>query len=1021
MVQAAGQPFAQQFVYAGGQWKRPEEALREAPEAGTLLDVTPDVPSQLRYASDAPQLGHSVTVEAAPPQVGGRVLHARLDQVRSWANWAASVPENVMPENAAITFWARGGDNTSHLVVELSESDQSRWLTAVELATQWRKYVLTPHDFQFWHDCPARGKRGYSGDALRPQCVTGLAFGLAKSHAPVTPGPKEFWLSSLRFSVIPPDAMPARQYIPELDAIAPWYKTFDHPNVRQLRTAPGTVWSDARLQHSGKVRSAYPRPWGRVMTGIRTHRWVPILEAVDLSGRHSYPAALVVPARGRFAGGSWSFWGLPVSVLKSGGSRLQKLFGEVAAAQARGVWLVEAGPDQVAYMPKQAPRWGAVVVNSSAKAAPVEIVLRARRDGRPAGTLEKQLSAAPAQLSRFLEAWKAEGPGVYEVTAELRQDGRVIDRISMPVRVLSGQPDPQDQYVRVEGGRFWVGNKTWFPHGVNFWPRYVSGLSPHDYGLGWLHRAHYDPLLVEEDLSIAEGLGITAVSIQSPRSPDDLPCLWDFLARCRAHDIRVNLFVHADPRGFDRDDVRNIIAGGELWKFSSIYAYDITWEPRWGDYQERCRFDEFWRRWIIDQYGSVEAAEEVWGFKAPRGEDGRVTGPTDDQLDTDGPWKVFVAAYRRFVDDFLSAGYGRSCRFIRSIDNRHLISNRAGWGGTGNPHTVRIYQFDPLSGAAHLDFISPEAYGMRPDEGDYKRWGFIDAYCRRAGNGKPVFWSEFGSSIYPGYTREDYERQRRIWANTLELVMFAGADGDAGWWWPGGYRVNERSDYGCVEPRGEPRPSALELKKYSARICQRGVEVRPERTLIIDRDQDVRGLAGLWQRHLEDYIHLADGKHVVRLRTAGDGIRTTDLEPVGVGNVSYRGIGPVKFLRSEFTDVVAIVRGREYRPEQDLLWREIELRVPAGEGALRVTVLNTGEATWVAPADREHPERGSVHLVDCSNGRRLAAIPHDVPRYASATVELPLPTSRAAELVLQLEAAQRCRFGQKLTVRIWPR
>ncbi len=1018
MVQAAGQPFKRQLVFVGGKWVAPDEAQAQAQPVGTLLEVNAQTPQRLQYSTDEPKFSHSLTVEAAPDKIGGQVLHARIEQVRSWANWRGEVTGKMTHQNGAISFWAKGSPNTHHLVIELVEDDASRWMAVVDLTPQWKRYVLAPHRFKFWRDCPARGKRGFATDMLRPEHVVAIAIGLARSHAPISSGAKEFWISAVRFCPILTAATPAEQYVPEIDAVAPWYKTFDHPGVRQLRTAPGTPWPEVRIRYNGTLRSAYARPWGRVMTGARSRRWIPIIEARDSDGFRSYPAALMVRAAGRFAGASWSYWGLPARVLRAGGQPLRQLFIQVARAQVRGVWMVEAGPDQVAYMHSQPRKWGAAIVNASGQPRRLELVLRARREGRPAGHTRLTIDAPADQLAQALQPWNATEPGIYEVTAELRENGKVIDRITTPVRILSGQADPEDQYVRVERGRFWVGGRTWFPHGVNFWPRYVCGLSARDYGLAWQLRQHYDPVLVEEDLAIAESVGITAVSIQAPRTPEDLPCLWDFLERCRAHNIRVNLFVHVDPRGFDPDYVRSIINGGQLWKFSTIYAYDITWEPRWGNYPQRRRFDEFWRRWIADQYGAIEAAEKVWGFKAPRDQDGKVTGPSDDQLANDGPWRVFVAAYRRFVDDFLSAGYGRSCRFIRSMDGRHLISNRAGWGGTGNPHTVRNYQFDPLSGGAHLDFISPEGYGMRPDEGDYKRWGFIDAYCRWAGGGRPVFWSEFGNSIYPGYAPSDYERQRRIWANCLELVLFAGADGDAGWWWPGGYRVNERSDFGCTEPWGKPRPSGLELKRYAPRICRRGVENRPERFIIIDRDSQVSGLAGLWQQHLAEYLRLADGKHVVRVRTAGDGVKSTELKLVGVGNVPYRGVGPVKFLRAEFTAVAAAVGEKEYRPDDDFIWGDVRLRVPARRGTLRLTLLNIGEATWVAPGDPARPQRGAVRLIDCSTGRPLAAIPHDVARYQSVAVEVPLSAQRPQTLALQLEAAGRCRFGQKLTVRI---
>ncbi|MCX7600195.1 MAG: beta-galactosidase, partial [Armatimonadetes bacterium] len=907
---------------------------------------------------------------------------------------------------------------TTHLTIELRERDGSRWIGSVPISTEWQRYGLPAHSLPFWPDCPTAGKRGGPQDRVRLDEVVEVRVGLAKTHGPLADGPKQFWLSSIEVGPVLREATPEALSVPELDAVTPFYKTFTYPKVVQIATPGDTIFGETRFAHKAALRATYPRPWGRVVTGRREKRWVPILEARDDEGGHMYAAALVVQAGGRFAGATWSYWAFSKSGFEAGGEALRRLFGKVVRAQARRLWMVEAGPDQVAYMPDQEPKAGARVINLGAENAHLEVAVRVTRDGAPVAAFRRTVTVEALSEKTVLEPWRSRGPGVYEVLVELRQAGMVIDCLTCPARILADEQHSTGNYVRVENGRFRLGGEFWFPHGTNFWPRYVSGMSTTDYWLHWQNAVHYDPVLVEEDLSIAQRLGITALSIQPPWNERDVPCLWDFLERCRAHGMRVNLFLPIDPRGFDTKYIAAMLEDGRLSRFPSLYAYDITWEPRWGGYAERCRYDAQWREWLNDQYGSLDAAEEIWGFTAPRNEQGEATGPTDDQLRNDGPWRVMVAAYRRFVDDFLSAGYGRSCRFIRARDPYHLISNRAGYGGTGNEWVVGVYQFDPLSGAAHLDFISPEAYGMTPAEGDYRRWGFVDAYCRWAGNGKPVFWSEYGSSIWPGYRPEDYEAQRRIWENVQRLLLFAGADGDAGWWFPGGYRVDERSDYGCIEPWGEPRPSALELRKWASAICNRGDDTRPVCWLEIDRDYCVQGLYGLWVRHLDDYLAAADGEHAVRLRTAADGKTTIDLEIVGVGNVPCRGVGPVKGLNAEVEAVAVEVDGKNYRPATDFLFGEIPVAVPAGRPAtVRLIVLNTGEATWACEQSAAG-RPGAVRLVDSRTGQVVASIPNDVPRYGRCAIAFGVDQTPAVgqteRLVLRLEAAERCRFGQAI-------
>ena len=68
------------------------------------------------------------------------------------------------------------------------------------------------------------------------------------------------------------------------------------------------------------------------------------------------------------------------------------------------------------------------------------------------------------------------------------------------------------------------------------------------------------------------------------------------------------------------------------------------------------------------------------------------------------------------------------------------------------------------------------------------------------------------------------------------MVLEAGADGIIPWWWPGGYRVDERSDFGIINPNGTPRPAAKLIKKYSPLIQSPRSYPEPNYWLIVDRD-----------------------------------------------------------------------------------------------------------------------------------------------------------------------------------------
>jgi hypothetical protein len=194
----------------------------------------------------------------------------------------------------------------------------------------------------------------------------------------------------------------------------------------------------------------------------------------------------------------------------------------------------------------------------------------------------------------------------------------------------------------------------------------------------------------------------------------------------------------------------------------------------------------------------------------------------------DGEWRVMAAAYRRFLDDFISRKYREVCRLIRQLDPHHLIGARTGYGG-GPFGAEGAFPFDHTAGAKHLDFVSPEGWNLgwlgQADATQFARATFITAYARWAGKGKPVFWAEFGLTLRHGafsldwYSDEErLKAQAQLYDAMYRLIEISDADGAMGWWFPGGYRVDERSDFGIVNPDGTLRPAAEVAKRWSATL-----------------------------------------------------------------------------------------------------------------------------------------------------------------------------------------------------------
>ncbi len=70
---------------------------------------------------------------------------------------------------------------------------------------------------------------------------------------------------------------------------------------------------------------------------------------------------------------------------------------------------------------------------------------------------------------------------------------------------------------------------------------------------------------------------------------------------------------------------------------------------------------------IDDRYGSLAEAEADWGMAARR-LDGQVTSPASAQFREDGPWRVMMAAYRRFMDNLMSRKWNDATRALRRMD-----------------------------------------------------------------------------------------------------------------------------------------------------------------------------------------------------------------------------------------------------------------------------------------------------------------------------------------------------------------
>lgn len=709
---------------------------------------------------------------------------------------------------------------------------------------------------------------------------------------------------------------------------------------------------------------------------------VPIARGRGLSatpnpeGRYRVIGDLLAPAATLYFGGSSSF-GIRVGALivwlpwpqLSDPFRAQL----VAALQAapNRLNLLNAGSEQVVWLPGEDVIGSANIINAAD--SPVQAVLQWSITG-PSGTVPQaaipvslgvnELGSVPLEFGRL-------PIGDYSATFRLMIGDREVDRIDSAIRVLdptlTRQPNSK---IRVVDGAFSSGGSHVFLNGVNYWPRYIAGIEQVDFnGRSWLAPEQYDPALVEADLSEIAALHFNLVNIQYGDLQNDWihqgRSLMDFLERCRRYGIWVRIALRATILNEALPGTLNPALGSYLTAAylpgnDRVFAYELLWEPFLGSHEKggqggfvnglityntgRLLLDPDWRTWVNEQYGSLAKAEEIWGFTAPRDDKGQLTNPLDEQITADGPWRVMVAAYRRFTDDLLGRNIGLIAREIRRTDPETPLTYR-NWVTMTSEHNFNT-GYDIGTGAAHLDFFSPERYGMQLPWPQERNLGLIVAYSRYRTGNKPVQWTEFGSDIGPnGGSPVSRAAQATICDTMMRQVSDDGSNAASVWWWPGGSHPVEGTDFGIIDPDGTPRDCALTLAQWSATFASSPPDLNPDprTTLNVDRDADARGSYGVFLKLQDSYVQARQMGKSVALVDEGTGTDTANMPLVQAGNVPYSGVGPLKFANAEFGGFHLVC------PTLDVMLENgSQVKIPAGASCqISPTLVNTGTAQWL--------------------------------------------------------------------------
>ncbi|MFB3785304.1 MAG: beta-galactosidase [bacterium] len=866
--------FTEPLWKSGADWLTVSEwrgRLNQVPATHVLFDFENEKLERWTRNSNTPNSPASWELKAG---YEGKALHVSIENMAGWDTMASPVLDTPFPDGHTLTcLYAKGVGKTNALSLEWLEKDGSRWIAVFPVTNEWQRIVLTPRDFKYWKSVPERGR---AGDGFNPQNAVRLNVGVAWTHTGPRGGEYEYFVDQIGTAPNPfGDHLSEIQEPPRIEGFSPSYKFYPLTDVAKLQ--PRWIPFEGKsvpVPSLETMQAHHPRPTGKGFGKRRDWRWIPLIEALGPHGEWRGALAGLFVDNALHPGSLRAWFGIqdPAWYRRP---EVQKFIVQLTNRMAEGLLLMEGGTEYFTYREGQPVIVGTQIANllrDATQEFTVSYEISAKNHPElPLVKRDTIASAAPGGILSVSSPVSLPGKErQYQITVRLAREGIVLDQITHDFFIYKPKPEDQRRLVTVRKGDFYLDGRKWYVHGVNYLPS--TGIGVDDYGFfeQWLGRRAYDPEFIQRDLERCRDMGLNSVSIfLYHRSLRDNNLL-DILRRCEELGLYVNLSIRpGNPMQYDWNRWREIIEFNRLWEQDIIYAYDIAWEPFFGTIEERRAYDADWQAWIIQQYGSLEAVEKTWGVGAPRF-DGKVSSPTPEQLGEDGPHRRMVADYRRFVDDLIHEKYLAAAEQIRALDPHHLVSFRM--TVTGDPTFKGDLQmpYDFKGVARPMDFLAPEGYGRIGDWERVKPGIFTVAYARYCASDKPVLWAEAGVHVWNHQTMrvdpELLDYQGRFYEDFYHMVSASYSNGVVWWWYPGGYRANEQSDYGIINPDGTDRPATKAIRRNAARVLAERTIPRPDVWIEIDRDADARGLYGVYDRVKDAFWRAFDSGRFPGLR-----------------------------------------------------------------------------------------------------------------------------------------------------------
>ena len=816
---------------------------------------------------------------------GGKALHVKIAHLGGWETFTSPALERPFQANQTLTcFRAKGGPHTRQLSLEWREDNDSRWIATVDLTTEWQNYTLLPDRFKAW-PVPSPSERRVH---FQPERAVKCCVGLSMSHTALEGDQHEYWFDDLGTAANPfgDEAPPTETQVPVLESVSPSYQCFpittpvvveaDYQKValEDWESRAGGRFGEASLP----VVALNPRARGVGFEQGRAYRWEPLVGAYDAGNRDYRGAlgALIVNVEAPFRGSVWgvftpaeaSFYRQPV---------VTNCVRQALTRMKRGVFLSEGGSEFFTVFAGQQFKAGARVVNFGKQMVSnvqVSVEFLDAKGVARRTVIEREIALTPGETKAIQQDGLSRTSGDDGVAARLTVGGILVDDLRHDLGVW--EPKAKPQFIEARDGGFWLQGKPWKVHGVNYMPSSGIGLANGNYFENWVGRGAYDPAVIERDLRRVKAMNLNAVSVFIHHESLGAQHLLDLLRRCEALGLHVNQSLRpGTPMDFQWRQMKELIEHFKLAQNDTVFAYDLAWEPSHGDYAQQERaYAGHWNQWVTKRYGSVPAAEKVWGMPAPREKTNSpaINVPSMQQLTRDGEWRRLVADYRLFLDDLLRQKYSAARELVKTIDPHHAVSFRMSNAGDPlyNWDAALPYDFYGLAGA--VDIWEPEAYGRIGDWERVRAGDFTAAYAHLCDARKPMMWAEMGYSAWDmnhmAPAPEKLAFEGRYYTDFYRMLIESGADGVFFWWYPGGFRLGEDSDFGIINPDGTDRPVTKVIRGEGPRFLKAPKPKEPGSWIAVDRDRDARGLFGMYEAAKLEFWKALDEGHRPGLKWA---------------------------------------------------------------------------------------------------------------------------------------------------------